>query len=164
MEPFIITGDNLRMDDVVDVARGRTVAIAPEVYPKMARSRDAVEDLIARGEVAYGINTGFGRFKDRVVDAGQTRQLQKNLVRSHAVGVGPDLPEAVVRAMLLVRAHTLALGYSGVRPAIVELLVEMLNRGVHPRVPSQGSLGASGDLAPLAHLALVLIGEGQALS
>ncbi|MDX1614209.1 MAG: histidine ammonia-lyase [Candidatus Promineifilaceae bacterium] len=162
MEPFRISGDNLREDDVVSVARGRVVELDPDVLPRIERSRAAVEAFVARGDVVYGITTGFGRFKDRIIDPGETRRLQRNLVRSHAVGVGPDLPQEVVRAMLLVRAHTLALGYSGVRPAVVTLLVEMLNKGVHPRVPSQGSLGASGDLAPLAHLALVLIGEGEA--
>src|SRR5690606_29119709 len=106
--------------------------------------------------------TGFGRFKDRLISADEVRQLQLNLVRSHAVGVGPDLPEEVVRAMLLARANTLALGDSGARPAIVLLLLDMLNAGIAPRIPSQGSLGASGDLAPLAHLALVVIGEGEA--
>jgi histidine ammonia-lyase len=122
-----------------------------------------VDQFVANGDVVYGITTGFGRFKDKIIDAEQTRVLQQNLVRSHAVGVGPDLDERIVRAMLLVRANTLALGYSGVRPEVIELLLAMLNQGVHPRVPAQGSLGASGDLAPLAHLTLVLIGEGEAM-
>lgn len=162
MTPLKISGEELKVDDVVAVAKGRPVELAPEVAAKVARTRRAVEDLVARGEVVYGITTGFGRFKDRIIDASQTRQLQWNLVRSHAVGVGPELPEAVVRAMLLVRANTLAMGHSGVRLHIIRLLVEMLNAGVHPCIPSQGSLGASGDLAPLAHLALVLVGEGEA--
>jgi histidine ammonia-lyase len=122
-----------------------------------------VETLVANGEVVYGITTGFGRFKDKIISAEEVKQLQVNLVRSHAVGVGPLLPERVVRAMLLVRANTLAKGYSGVRPEVINLLLEMLNQGVHPCVPCQGSLGASGDLAPLAHLTLVLIGEGVAV-
>jgi histidine ammonia-lyase len=110
----------------------------------------------------YGITTGFGRFKDRVISADEVQQLQLNLVRSHAVGVGTDLSSEAVRAIMLARANTLVLGYSGVRPAIIELLLDMLNAGVTPRIPAQGSLGASGDLAPLAHLALVMIGEGEA--
>lgn len=162
MTPLQISGENLKIDDVVAVADGRPVILDPAVLPRIERSRAAVDELVARGEIVYGLTTGFGRFKDKFISADETRQLQKNLVRSHAVGVGPELPERTVRAMLLVRANTLALGYSGVRPAVIHLLLEMLNRGVHPCIPSQGSLGASGDLAPLAHLALVLIGEGEA--
>lgn len=160
--PLTITGSDLKIDDVVDVARGRPVVLDEAVVPRLERSRRALEQLVADGAIAYGITTGFGHFKDKIISPDQTRQLQLNLVRSHAVGVGPLLPAAVVRAMLLVRANTLALGYSGVRPVIVQRLLEMLNCGVHPVVPAQGSLGASGDLAPLAHLALVLIGEGEA--
>lgn len=162
MNPLTISGKQLKVDDVVAVANGRSVQLDPAALPAIRRSRQAVEELVARGEVVYGITTGFGRFKDKIISADEVRQLQVNLVRSHAVGVGPDLPERVVRAMLLVRANTLALGYSGVRPTVIQLLLDMLNRGVHPRIPAQGSLGASGDLAPLAHLALVLIGEGEA--
>lgn len=151
------------MDDVVAVANGRGVRLDPAVLPRIERSRAAVEQLVAEGRVVYGITTGFGRFKDKIISADQVRQLQLNLVRSHAVGVGPELPETAVRAMLLVRANTLALGYSGVRPELIQLLLDMLNAGVHPCIPSQGSLGASGDLAPLAHLTLVVIGEGEAI-
>lgn len=160
--PLIITGSDLKIDDVVAVARGRPVALDEAALPRLERSRRAVEKLVAEGTIAYGITTGFGHFKDKIISPDQTRQLQLNLVRSHAVGVGPLLPDTVVRAMLLVRANTLALGYSGVRPVLVQRLLEMLNRRVHPLIPAQGSLGASGDLAPLAHLALVLIGEGEA--
>lgn len=162
MEPIVISGDRLSVDDVVAVAQGKEVVLDPGVLPKLLRSRAAVEQFVQRGEVVYGITTGFGRFKDKIISAEETQQLQKNLVRSHAVGVGPLLSDEIVRGMLLVRANTLALGYSGVRPAVIELLIDMLNQGVHPRIPSQGSMGASGDLAPLAHLALVLIGEGEA--
>ncbi len=160
--PLKINGADLTIDDVVAVADGRKVELDEAVLPAIERSRRAVEQLVAEGRIAYGITTGFGHFKDRIISPDQTKQLQLNLVRSHAVGVGPDMPERVVRAMLLVRANTLALGYSGVRPVVVRRLLEMLNRGVHPRIPAQGSLGASGDLAPLAHLVLVLIGEGEA--
>ncbi len=162
MMPLIIDGQSLKIDDVVAVANGRLVEIDPQIWPNIERSREAVEDLVERGEVAYGITTGFGRFKGTIIDSAQTRDLQRNLVRSHAVGVGQNLSKEVVRAMLLVRANTLALGYSGVRPRLIQLLVDMLNAGVLPLIPAQGSLGASGDLAPLAHLALVVIGEGEA--
>lgn len=163
MPPLTISHDQLRVDDVVAVADGRAVTLDPAILPRIERSRGAVTALVEAGRVVYGITTGFGRFKDKIISPDQVKQLQVNLVRSHAVGVGPDLPERVVRAMLLVRANTLALGYSGVRPALIQMLLEMLNRKVHPRIPSQGSLGASGDLAPLAHLALVVIGEGEAI-
>jgi histidine ammonia-lyase len=163
MNTLTISGTDLKVDDVVAVARdGRSVTLDPTILPRMQRSRAAVEQLVREERVVYGITTGFGRFKDKIISAAETRQLQLNLVRSHAVGVGPDLPEAVVRAMLLVRANTLAMGYSGVRSELVQLLLAMLNKRVHPRIPAQGSLGASGDLAPLAHLTLVVIGEGEA--
>ncbi|MFN2141871.1 MAG: histidine ammonia-lyase [Candidatus Promineifilaceae bacterium] len=162
MEPILINGQSLLVDDVVAVARGRRVALDPDCIPRMRRSREAVEQIVREGRVAYGITTGFGRFKDKIISADEVRELQLNLVRSHAAGVGPDLEEQEVRAMLLIRANTLAIGYSGVRPEVVQLLLDLLNAGVHPRVPSQGSLGASGDLAPLAHLSLVLLGEGEA--
>ena len=112
--------------------------------------------------VAYAINTGVGKLSDLHIPLADMRQLQLNLVRSHAVGVGEPLAEAVTRAMMLLRANSLAKGFSGVRPVVIDTLCEMLNRGVHPVIPSQGRVGASGDLAPLAHLALVLIGEGEA--
>lgn len=162
MEPLLISGETLQIDDVVAVAEGRPVRLDPAAVPRMARSRAAVERLVAEEQIVYGITTGFGRFKDRVISPAEVRQLQLNLVRSHAVGVGPDLPRPVVRAMMIARANTLALGYSGVRPVVVERLLDLLNTGITPRIPAQGSLGASGDLAPLAHLALVLIGEGEA--
>lgn len=162
MNTLEITGQDLSVDDVVMVANGRFVTLSPTALPAIKRSRAAVEQLVANGQIAYGITTGFGRFKDKLISSEQVKQLQLNLLRSHAVGVGPALGERIVRAMLLVRANTLAIGYSGIRPDIIQLLLGMLNKGVHPHIPSQGSLGASGDLAPLAHLALVLIGEGQA--
>ncbi len=158
-----INGQSLQIDDVVAVARGATVGLDPAALPAIKRSRRAVEQLVAEGRIAYGITTGFGRFKDKFIPPEQVAQLQLNLVRSHAAGAGPELDEEAVRAMLLVRANTLALGYSGVRPVIIETLIEMLNHGIHPCIPSQGSLGASGDLAPLAHLALALIGEGEVI-
>ncbi len=162
MNDLMVSGDSLEVDDVVQVAHGRPVQLDPKCLPQMIRSRRAVEQIVSEGRVAYGITTGFGRFKDKIISPNEVRELQLNLVRSHAAGVGPDLRQHDVRAMLLVRANTLCIGYSGVRPEVVQLLLDMLNAGVHPRVPAQGSLGASGDLAPLAHLALVLIGEGEA--
>ncbi len=162
MEPLQISGKNLTINDVVAVANGRSVTLDPAALPAIERSRLAVEQLVAEGRIAYGVTTGFGRFKDKLISPDQVKQLQLNLLRSHAVGVGPVLEEPVVRAMLLIRANTLAIGHSGVRPQIINLLLELLEKNVSPHIPSQGSLGASGDLAPLAHLALVLIGEGQA--
>lgn len=162
MDPLLISGGDLQIDDVVAVAHGRPVALDSIALPRIERSRAAVEQLVAERRVVYGITTGFGRFKDRFISPDEVHQLQLNLVRSHAVGVGPDLPEPAVRAMMIARANTLALGFSGVRPPVIQLILDMLNAGVTPRIPSQGSLGASGDLAPLAHLALVMIGEGEA--
>lgn len=163
MNPLHISGDALKIDDVVAVANGRLVALDPSRIPQIERSRRAVDQLVAEGRIVYGITTGFGRFKDRFISADEVQQLQLNLVRSHSVGVGANLPREAVRAIMLARANTLVLGYSGVRTEVIELLLAMLNAGITPRIPAQGSLGASGDLAPLAHLALVMIGEGEAL-
>ncbi len=129
-----IDGRSLRVEDVVAVANGAAVSLDPLALPAISRSRQAVEQLVAEGRVVYGITTGFGRFKDRLIPTDQVKQLQVNLVRSHAAGVGPELDEKTVRAMLLARANTLALGYSGVRPVIIETLVAMLNKGIHPSV------------------------------
>lgn len=136
-----------------------------EARARVEAARRAVDAIVDGGDEApavYGINTGFGALAETRIEHRDVIALQKNLVRSHACGVGPDLGAAEVRAMMLLRAQVVALGYSGVRVDVVDLLVEMLNRGVCPRIPSQGSVGASGDLAPLAHLALVLMGEGEA--
>ena len=122
-----------------------------------------MDDLVENERVAYAVNTGVGHLADMRISRQDIRQLQVNLVRSHAVGVGEPLAEDVTRAMMLLRANSLAKGFSGVRPVVIDTLCEMLNRGVHPVIPSQGSVGASGDLAPLAHLALVLIGEGEVI-
>jgi histidine ammonia-lyase len=138
------------------------VTLADEAAERMRASLAVIERVIADGRTVYGVTTGFGDLADVRVDPNQTATLQRNLVRSHASGVGPPLPAEVVRAMLLLRANTLAVGLSGVRVELAELLLAMLNAGVHPVVPSRGSVGASGDLAPLAHLALVAIGEGKA--
>ncbi len=159
-----IDGDSLTVEEVVRVARGgEPVRIAPGATKRMNASRAAVDAIVASGTLAYGIKTGFGHLENVAIPRPDVLRLQQNLVRSHAVGVGPPLAEDEVRASLLVRANALAKGYSGVRPKVPQLLVDMLNRGVVPVVPAKGSLGASGDLAPLAHIALVMMGEGEAL-
>ena len=161
--PVIVTLDGLSLSiaDVVAVARhGAPVAIAPHALAAVTASRRTIEAAAARGDTIYGVNTGFGKLAHVRIKPEQTRELQRNLIRSHASGVGDPLSVDAVRAMMLLRANVLVRGTSGVRPALPELIVEMLNAQVHPRVPSQGSVGASGDLAPLAHLALAMIGEG----
>jgi histidine ammonia-lyase len=156
-----LDGRSLSIADVVAVARREAqVHIAPDSREEMVRSRAGVEAAVARGEAIYGVNTGFGKLAHVRIPAESLRSLQLNLIRSHASGVGEPLAEEIVRAMMLLRANVLLKGTSGVRPVIPETLVAMLNAGVQPRVPSQGSVGASGDLAPLSHLALALIGEG----
>ena len=127
----------------------------------MQEARDVIESLVAEGAVVYGVTTGFGDLATTFVPPDRSAELQRRLLMSHAAGVGPPFPREVVRAMLLLRANTLALGHSGCRPLIVDRLLEFLALGIHPVVPEQGSVGASGDLAPLAHLALPLIGRGQ---
>lgn len=165
-DPPVLLGRALSLADLEDVARfGRGVELCPEARDRVIASRRAVDSLAAAGDKApavYGINTGFGALAETRIAEGDVRALQRNLVRSHASGVGPDLGEAEVRAMIVLRAQVIALGYSGVRTDVVDLLLDLLNRGVCPRIPSQGSVGASGDLAPLAHLALTLIGQGEA--
>jgi histidine ammonia-lyase len=158
-----LTGSDLTVEAVEAVARrGATVELDPAARARMQVSRAVVERLVAAGDVVYGVTTGFGALADRSIDPGDAAKLQENLLVSHAAGVGEPLPREVVRAMLLLRANTLALGYSGARPLVVERLLAFLDHGIHPVVPSQGSVGASGDLAPLAHLALPMIGRGQA--
>jgi histidine ammonia-lyase len=163
MPPLPLTGRDLSLPDVVSVARdAREVTLADEARERMRASRGVIERLVADGATVYGVTTGFGDLADVRIDAAQTAELQRNLIRSHAAGVGDPLPADVVRAMLVLRANTLAIGLSGVRVDLAELLCAMLDAGVTPLIPSRGSVGASGDLAPLAHLALVLIGEGEA--
>jgi len=138
------------------------VRLAAAARERMQASVEAVERAVAGGEVCYGINTGFGAFANRVIPTAQTRKLQLNLIRSHACGTGEPLPPLLVRRMLLLKANSLAAGYSGARPLLAEMLLALLNADVLPVVPAQGSVGASGDLAPLAHIGLALIGEGEA--
>ncbi|HKB38106.1 MAG TPA: histidine ammonia-lyase [Gemmataceae bacterium] len=159
----VLTGEDLTPEDVLAVARGRaTVTISANALHRVARCRAVVDKLLEARTVVYGLTTGFGSLRDILIPPEHLRKLQQNLIRSHSCGVGPPVPEDVVRAMLVSRANTLARGCSGVRPVIIETLVKMLNAGVFPVVPLKGSVGASGDLAPLSHLALVLIGEGEA--
>ena len=159
-----LTGNDLSFGQLYDVVlQYAEVTLAVSARRQMEASRAVIEKLLSSGKAAYGINTGFGKLASVMISPGQVRQLQLNLVRSHASGVGAPLSERETRAMILLRANALAKGFSGVRPVIVETLCEMLNRRVHPVIPSQGSVGASGDLAPLAHLAQVAIGEGQAV-
>jgi histidine ammonia-lyase len=161
--PVVLDGEALGVADVVAVARrGVPVVLGPEARRRLEAARAVVEDVIARGEVVYGVNTGFGELSRVHISATDLATLQQNLLRSHAAGVGEPLPDEVVRGMLLLLAASQARGHSGVRPVVVERVVELLNRGVTPVVPARGSLGASGDLAPLAHIGLVLIGEGEA--
>jgi histidine ammonia-lyase len=157
-----LDGQPLSLESIAAVANGgRRVTVSPEACLRMKASRAVVEAVVARGETAYGINTGFGKLAEVRIPQDELIALQRNLVRSHACGVGEPLAEAEVRGMLLLRANVLAKGHSGVRPRVAELLVGMLNHRIHPVIPSRGSVGASGDLAPLAHLALALIGEGE---
>jgi histidine ammonia-lyase len=159
---LILTGRDLTVADIASVARdGRRVALAREAGERMRASRAVIERLVAQGETIYGVTTGFGDLADVRIESHQVAELQRNLVRSHTAGVGDPLPEDVVRAMLVLRANALAVGLSGVRPELAELLLGLLNARIHPVVPSRGSVGASGDLAPLAHLAQAIIGEGK---
>lgn len=163
MNSLALNGEPLTLDEIEAVALGRCrVTIAAEALVRVAESRGLIERILAAGETVYGVNTGFGKLSDVRIPGDRLAQLQTNLVRSHAGGVGQPLSEAESRAMVLLRANVLARGFSGCRPELVKLLVAMLNAGVHPVIPEKGSVGASGDLAPLAHLALVAIGEGEA--
>ncbi len=159
-----LSGNDLTFPQLYDVAlRGEQVQLTASAIERMEASRAVVERLVASGATAYGINTGFGKLASVRISTEQVQQLQVNLVRSHACGVGSSLSAAETRAVMLLRANALAKGLSGLRPLVVETLCKMLNANVHPVIPSQGSVGASGDLAPLAHLAQVIIGEGSAM-
>ncbi len=163
MTELFINGNDLTFDDLRQVVyERRQVALADTAKEKVIAAREVVEKLVRENRVAYAINTGVGKLSDVHIEPAQNRQLQVNLIRSHSVGVGEPLGQEETRAMMLLRANSLAKGFSGVRPDVIDLLCSMLNHGVHPVVPSQGSVGASGDLAPLAHLALAMIGEGEA--
>jgi histidine ammonia-lyase len=158
-----LTGQPLSLSDIAEVAYGQTtIEVAASAHDRIRESRKVIEEIVAKGGVVYGISTGFGKLADVQIPTDELRQLQLNLVRSHACGVGKPLGFPEVRAMILLRANVLVLGLSGIRLEVIELLCELVNRGVTPFIPEKGSVGASGDLAPLAHLSLTLIGEGEA--
>ena len=161
MVRITLTGDDLSIADLAAVASGASVGFSDTAIAAMRASRAVVDGAVARGDVVYGVNTGFGNFADVRIGPADLEALQRNLVRSHAAGVGPTLPRLETRALMVLRANVLAKGFSGARVETAQLLIECLNRGIHPSVPEQGSVGASGDLAPLAHVALLLIGEGE---
>ncbi len=163
MERIGIDGESLALEDIERVASGgAAVELTEGALERMRRSRAVVERAVERGDVVYGVTTGFGRLSEVAIPLDRLEELQVNLIRSHACGVGAPLPREEARAVTLLRANVLARGFSGIRPEVVALLLELLNRGVTPVIPEQGSVGASGDLAPLSHIALVLIGEGEA--
>lgn len=160
---LFIDGHSLTIENIAEVALNSEIKVkmSDEAKQRVQKSRDFIDKLVAKEEVVYGLTTGFGSFKNKHIDKEKTEELQINLIRSHVIGTGAPffLPE--VRAAILIRANSLAKGYSGVRPIVIEKLLEILNKDIYPFVPEQGSVGASGDLAPLSHLILVLMGEGE---
>ncbi len=163
MSEIVLTGNEITLQQIVNVARqGATVTLSPEAERNIERSRKVVDKLVEQSKVVYGVTTGFGMFSERFIEKEYTNALQKNLIVSHAVGAGDNFTEDVVRAAMLLRVNNFTYGYSGIRLQTVRTLVEMLNRGVTPVVPEKGSLGASGDLVPLAHMVLPLLGLGRA--
>ncbi len=158
----VLDGSSLTVDIVYDVAcNDARVSLSPEARERMGRTQAVIADIVKRGDVVYGVTTGFGKLSEIAIPLDRLAELQVNLVRSHATGVGPYLPQREVRAMMLLRANVLAKGFSGSRPELVDILAGMLNERLHPPIHEQGSVGASGDLAPLAALGLALIGEGE---
>ncbi len=161
---ILIDGNRLTIEDVINVSKNfAEVALCPDSIEKINSSRAFVDKVVEEERAVYGINTGFGEFANKSISIEEAEQLQINLIRSHSVGVGKPFPEDVVRGIILLRANALAKGFSGVRLVVIHTLIEFLNKKIYPYVPSQGSVGASGDLAPLSHLALALIGEGECL-
>ncbi|WP_129600246.1 histidine ammonia-lyase [Anaerophilus nitritogenes] len=163
MNKILIDGNSLTLEDVVKVAREDfEVALTEEALEKVKKSRAFVDKLVDEERTVYGITTGFGKFSDVAISKEESKDLQKNLIMSHACGVGKHFSEDISRAIMLLRANALSKGFSGIQPKTLQTLIEMINKGVHPAIPEKGSLGASGDLAPLSHMTLVLIGEGEA--
>lgn len=163
METVIITGQDLTLLDVVKVCRkDASVALQPEAKEKVLKSREVVDELVDGGAVVYGVTTGFGKFSDTAISKAESKMLQRNLIISHAVGAGDNFKRDVARAVMLLRINNLAKGFSGVRIEIIQTMIDMLNRGVTPVIPEKGSLGASGDLVPLAHMVLPMLGMGEA--
>ncbi len=163
MKIITIDGNNLTLEDVIKVARQNyKVELSEEARERVLKSRKIVDSIVENNKVVYGITTGFGKFSDVTISQDDCKTLQRNLILSHACGYGNNLSKEIVRAIMLLRANALSKGYSGIRLETLEILVEMINKGVHPCIPEKGSLGASGDLAPLSHMVLPLIGEGEA--
>lgn len=163
MNKVIINGNDLRIEDIVNVARNNfQVEISEEAIKRVEKSRGIVDKIVEEDRVVYGITTGFGKFSDVSISGEDCKTLQRNLIISHACGFGDSLDTDIVRAIILLRANALSKGYSGIRLSTIQTLVAMLNKGVHPTIPEKGSLGASGDLAPLSHMVLPMIGEGEA--
>lgn len=164
MNHILLDGNNLTLDQFIDVTRfNKKVELTSEAIGKVNKARALVDRFVNENKVVYGITTGFGKFSDVVITGEEIKKLQRNLIISHSCGVGIPLDEEIVRGIMILRANALAKGYSGIRLSTLNTLVEMLNKGVHPIVPEKGSLGASGDLAPLSHMVLVMIGEGEAI-
>lgn len=165
MDNLFIDGDSLSINDVISIAysQSRKVKLTEGSIKRIIKAADAVAECVRQSKVVYGITTGFGAFKDKIIPTDQVDLLQNNILLSHAVGVGPVLDTPTTRAMMLIRANTLAKGHSGIRIETLTLLLDMLNKGIHPVIPEKGSLGASGDLAPLAHMSLPLIGQGEVI-
>lgn len=164
MKTVYIDGNKLTLKDFINVVRYKApVRLSEEAITKINESRKIVEEYVSNEEVVYGITTGFGKFSDVIISKENTKNLQTNLIRSHSCGVGEAFSEEIVRGSMLLRANALAKGYSGIRLETINVLIDMLNKEVHPVIPEKGSLGASGDLAPLSHMVLVMLGEGQAI-
>lgn len=161
---LLLTGDNLTLTDAARILHGQIAAlqVAAAARRRVEQARRCLHDLLARGETLYGVNTGFGKLASQRIEPHEVLALQENLLRSHAVGMGPLLSIGVSRLALALRIQALVKGHSGVSGELIDQLIEMYNRGIVPAIPEQGSVGASGDLAPLAHLALVVMGEGHA--
>lgn len=158
-----LSGDQLNFTEIHKIINnGEQVRLSQEAEQNIIKSRELIDKLTEQKQIVYGVTTGFGKFSDTVISSDNLKELQENLILSHAAGVGDPFPEEVSRGMMLFRANSLAKGQSGIRLETVKMLIEMLNNGIHPVIPSQGSLGASGDLAPLAHMVLVMIGRGEA--
>lgn len=164
MNHILIDGNSLTLEQFIDIARNnKKVRLTTESIEKVNKARALVDKYVNESKVVYGLTTGFGKFSDVVISGEETKTLQRNLIMSHACGVGNLLSEEIVRGVMLLRANALAKGYSGIRLSTLQTLIDMLNKGVHPLIPEKGSLGSSGDLAPLAHMVLVMIGEGEAM-
>ena len=160
---LMIDGNHLTIEDVIQVARhGEKVELTEEAKAKVNKARAYVDQKLEDGAVIYGLTTGFGKFSDVLISADETKELQRNLIISHSCAMGEPLSEEISRAVMLLRCNALSKGNSGIRLSTIQTMIDMLNKGVHPVIPQKGSLGASGDLAPLSHMVLVMLGEGEA--